>query len=174
MRDHIEKWKFTSPGRDRKNGPFSLKIFSRSIISSMLVPNPTKRFCLSVTSLRAGLDKFAGKSKRQYGKSKWINMNTYIFYDFWKSESKLARYTHYCWHDGVDSLTESDGGDSIILGWQGVATVFNIRQILIYLLNFLLYFLQLQMHGKNFTQNWSSWFTMCSQKVILVLVWEPA
>ena len=130
-------------------------------------------FCLPVTSLRAGLDKFAGKSKRQYGKSKWINMNTYIFYDFWKSESKLARYTHYCWHDGVDSLTESDGGDSIILGWQGVATVFNIRQILIYLLNFLLYFLQLQMHGKNFTQNWSSWFTMCSQKVILVLVWEP-
>ena len=84
-------------------------------------------FCLPVTSLRAGLDKFAGKSKRQYGKSKWINMNTYIFYDFWKSESKLARYTHYCWHDGVDSLTESDGGDSIILGWQGAATVFNIN-----------------------------------------------
>ena len=42
-------------------------------------------FCLSVTSLRsqrAGLDKFAGKSKRQYGKSKRKNMKTYIFMTF--------------------------------------------------------------------------------------------
>ena len=42
-------------------------------------------FCLSVTSLRlqrAGLDKFCGKSKRQYGKSKRKNMKTYIFMTF--------------------------------------------------------------------------------------------
>ena len=51
-----------------------------------------------------------------------------------------VRYTHYCWDDRVDSLTESDGGDSIILGWQGAATVFNIN-LFILNLHIIIYYL---------------------------------
>ena len=38
----------------------------------------------------------------------------------------------------MDSLTESDGGDSIILGWQGAATVFNIN-LFIFNLHIIIY-----------------------------------